>query len=545
MAAFRDRGGERVEGERLERDWAPATVAPAGGDGDAVLALQRTAGNAAVSRMIATGTRPVVSRRPLVGEPTVGNAALAARATERSPMAPAGRTRARPRGETRVLQRNGKSAALLKELAEPKVLEFEAAQIAVQTDIINRLEGAIAANKRSNYETREAELDRKQAVIGELLGPFERFSDVSEMSADEKLEFERIQEMIAALNDARDALERDEKERKDRFGRWNEAVNVLGAIELTSLPDDDTELLKTAKFTKLDPNSLGRGSVFDLVEAAGVKEQVVKNTLNTMIKAGQIDYLRKSGLISGDWMVLIEVHYYRRRDQDVSQFHRDTLGQTLFVNLNYHTGHEIAGPEYVLHPPTVAEHEQQIKATLPPEFLADLAEIRKDAPEPTEIMAPIIPAYGAVAFVDEAIHHMTPLRGHRKVKGSDFAKYLKDTYLVQGLRKQPPLETWNQWLNMSLRSDAMYTRRDFARAGMRRSEIDALLTLHGGSGFQTVSIPGMANKPPIERRSKAPLKRQMSERALKKKGTPGSLPPPVTGERRFFRTWVRAVRRHG
>jgi len=69
-----------------------------------------------------------------------------------------------------------------------------------------------------------------------------------------------------------------------------------------------------------------------------------------------------------------------------------------------------------------------------------------------------------------------------------------------------------------------------------------LLTEHGGSGFQTVSIPlattEIGGTLPIERQSKIPLKRTMSKRALR-----GTLPDPVKGERRFFRTWVRAVRR--
>ena len=441
-----------------------------------------------------------------------------------------------------LLQRNGGSATLLKELAEPKVLEFEAKQVAVQTEIVNRLESTIAANTKAPAAHRvlEKAIEKRAKQQNKLLEPY------LEEGADEPSEafMQEIQLGIAALNAERESLSAARATQRDRDGRWNEQVIPIGAIELTSLPDDDAALLKTARLTDLMPNSLNQPSAFDLVETAGVKDQVVQNTLNTMLRAGQIDYLRKSKMIGPEWMVLVEIHYYRRRAQNVSQFHKDTLGQTLFVNLNYQTPHEIAGPEYLQNPATAAEHEQQIKETLPSEFLADLAETRKGAKEPTEIMAPIIPAYGAVAFVDEAIHHMTPLRGHREVKSSDFAKYLQDTYPEHGPRRRPPPEKWDLWLAMSRAPDAKYTRRDLGRAGMRRSEIDALLTLHGGSGFQTVSIPGMKEKSvPLERRSKAPLKRRMSERALKKTGTPGGLPPAVSGERRFFRTWVRAVRR--
>ncbi len=95
---------------------------------------------------------------------------------------------------------------------------------------------------------------------------------------------------------------------------------------------------------------------------------------------------------------------------------------------------------------------------------------------------------------------------------------------------------------MSLERDARYTRLDFRAAGMADEEIDALLAVHGGDGFQSVTIPKATNEIggtlPIARRSLVPLKRWMSQRALK-----NTLPGAVKGERRFFRTWVRAERR--
>jgi hypothetical protein len=40
-------------------------------------------------------------------------------------------------------------------------------------------------------------------------------------------------------------------------------------------------------------------------------------------------------------------------------FHKDTEGQTLFVNLNYHVpGWKLRGPEYVLNPPTSEAHDK-------------------------------------------------------------------------------------------------------------------------------------------------------------------------------------------
>jgi hypothetical protein len=104
-------------------------------------------------------------------------------------------------------------------------------------------------------------------------------------------------------------------------------------------------------------------------------------------------------------------------------FHKDTKGQTLFVNLNYHMNQEIVGPEFVRNPPLLEAHEQQIAESLPIEFVSDLRVTRPKA-DPTEIAASVVPAYGFVAFVDEAIHHATPLYGHRFVKGGEFKAFL-------------------------------------------------------------------------------------------------------------------------
>jgi hypothetical protein len=74
--------------------------------------------------------------------------------------------------------------------------------------------------------------------------------------------------------------------------------------------------------------------------------------------------------------------------------------------------------------------------------------------------------------------------------------------------------------------------------GLSDDEIDELMqsSTHSlGKGFNTVSIPNASAKPLPFR---PPLKRTMSTLALNKR-----LPPAVTGDRRFFRTWVRAIKK--
>jgi hypothetical protein len=476
---------------RLARRSRPGSSRSTGPvDVDRVLSLQRTAGNAAVSALLGGGTRP--------------------------------------------LQRNHESGALLKTLAKPKVLEFSGKEIEVQKEIVNKFEGSIVEQRQRVVDATLAETEHK-AKTQELM---DRYFGEDAPEMDDEREAEAAQAFMA-VGDA-PASAQDEL---DKLNRWTLSVLSIGAIELNSLPESDEELLRDAKLIDLkSSNSLQQSSAFNLVEESGMTEKVVANTLNTMIKAGQIDYLRKSGVIGDDWKVLIEVHYYRSRDQVTSQFHKDTLGQTLFVNLNYHIDQPIAGPEYLLHPPTVATHESQIAKSLPPEFLSDLTTAGEGAQEATHIEAPEIPAYGAVAFVDELIHHMTPLRGHRPVTGADLGKYLDEHHSQQTQGESLPNDVREKLREMSHQSATTYTRPDLRKAGMRNRDISKLLAEYGPSGFRTVSIPGATPEKggtvPIERRSKAPLKRRMSWKAKR-----NELPKPVGGDRRFFRTWVRAVRK--
>ncbi len=204
---------------------------------------------------------------------------------------------------------------------------------------------------------------------------------------------------------------------------------VLGAIELDTLPESDHELRENARLVDLPSsrNSLSQASVFDMVEQAGMQQAIVANTLTTMIKAGQIEYLRKGGLVNEDWMVLIEVHYYRSRDQASSQFHKDTLGKTLFVNLDYDNEDPIAGPEYLLQPPTVQAHEDQIAETLTPEFLSDCARsaTTRRSPRRSRRRSRRVRCR-RVRRRDGS--PMTPLRGHREVAARDFGRYLQNKY---------------------------------------------------------------------------------------------------------------------
>jgi hypothetical protein len=442
-------------------------------------ALQRSAGNTAVFRL----ARAQKARPPLRD----------ALEQARQPTQP----QIQARTDVVTIQRNGESAALLADLASPKVMQGPTVQI-------------------------------QSALVASL------------------------ERQIAAVGGRREASRKD----RERWQCWDQDVVVLGCIELKSIPPDDESLMKEAKFRDLKDNSLRHDkTAFDLVKAAGAARLVVTNTLQTMIAARQIEYLRKSGVVDRSWKIVIEVHYYRRRSQTSSQFHKDTLGQTLFVNLNYHTEHPIAGPEYLLNPPLVDSHEQRIIGTLPRQFRDDLRSARERLPRPTRVAAPVIPAGGFVAFVDEAIYHMTPHYGHRPMSSIQFRLYLRkqhptlfdrasaayDEHHLSDLPADAPVLTkWFRWIRMT-RSQGTYVRPDFLAAGMDGDEVDRMLALQPDhKGFQTVAIPHLTTQGhelPIDREGRPPLKREMSQLDV------DDVPEEVSGERSFLRTWVRAVPR--
>ncbi|MEU4746531.1 hypothetical protein AB0G02_39580 [Actinosynnema sp. NPDC023658] len=373
----------------------------------------------------------------------------------------------------------------------------------------------------------------------------------------------------------------------DASPRFRKYVLFLGAIEVERIPagageipsPDDVRLIdlpsriEAEDFPGTPAHMIATNqNGFEMVEAAEAAPDLIRSTMLTMARARQFEYLHASGIPWEEWKVLVEVHYYRERSKITSEFHRDTFGETLFVNLAYATSHPIAGPEYILNPPVVGEHEEQIARTLPKEFLDDLGRVRGKLGEPDVIDVVTVPPNGVVAFVDEAVNHMTPHYGHRTVKGSEVEAFLRRRHgddrvedalaAYRDLAKKkaslgaplrslvstpkpfsgylkviPPEEadTWFHLAELIGKSNEKFARPHLLDAGMSEQHIDELLAeSRDWQGYQQVSIPGAQAAPA----ARTPLKRQMSANALK-----GQVPAEVTGDRRFFRINVRIVRR--
>ena len=339
----------------------------------------------------------------------------------------------------------------------------------------------------------------------------------------------------------------------------------IGGVLLPEvLPADEEELIRSCRL--IDPPNPAVASKFSFIEkqtdSKDLKDSIIRNTVATMIRAGQIDYLRGTDLTGGQSRVLVEVHYYRDRDTSQLGFHKDTRGQTLFVNLNFQNDREIAGPEYIVNPPPVAAHDQRTQTSLPQTFRTHMASARANLEAPVEIGASRIPAYGVVAFVDELIHHATPLYGHRKISGADLAEYLKETSPNEYWWATSALGKAYTWLSsfmwktdeasvrfrnladMAQNSDVQLDRNQLAAMGLTDQQIAELLTKSDPARgtttkpqrfpFERVDIP-FAGQTSI-RQGQPPLPRRMSIDA-----TSGDVPLPLQGKRKFFRSWVRTV----
>ncbi len=376
----------------------------------------------------------------------------------------------------------------------------------------------------------------------------------------------------------------------EHAGDFAGVILNLGGILIDEMPETDAELIEQAELVDLPTTGkfISAGSPRGgKIKVLGFDRLVVENTLSTMIASKEIDYLRLAGLPNDEWKILIEVHYYRERDMAATGFHKDTLGETLFVNLNYHMDKKVIGPEYVVNPPVSPAHEEKIKDSLPASFRQDLEVTRGKLGEPTEYRTSMVDPYGYVAFVDEAVHHATPFYGQRSVTGRDLKWYLEEkypaafkeanaaypkyvnrstwsylwgfsSYVDQSIISAADSSKWLAWMQIladTTNADRRFTRNDLK--AMPAAEFDDLLDVVGAeassdkeakrtqskrtegaaAGFHSASIPG-SGLYPIKPHDKPPLRRQLSDPNFRKQLPPE---PEAKEKRRFFRTWIRVI----
>jgi GNAT superfamily N-acetyltransferase len=325
------------------------------------------------------------------------------------------------------------------------------------------------------------------------------------------------------------------------------ALYGLGTIEVVDLRRK-TGVLRDPEILPIQWRALGtleyrRG--YDLIKNdRQLSSAIVENVLETLDQAGQIAYLENLNLSRDDWVILIEVHYYYRRSQEAIVFHKDTIGDTVFVNLNFLNTQEILGPEYILNPSAELEkeHTSYIGRNLPDAFMRDLGSQRQTLSGPTKIKATKIPPKHVVSFVDELIYHATPLPRRRTLRGGQLGELAKDKYFLwytEASNLRAELQTSKRDTEFDIdealvMGQKLGLSKDAVESAFAESDKRKKASIPGGKDARGYSLTGV--NPAVKPR----LKRQVSSWSVKK-----NLPAPLPeGTRRqFFRTWVRLIKR--
>ena len=378
---------------------------------------------------------------------------------------------------------------------------------------------------------------------------------------------------VLTLPSSQIKMQKEIEERLEKIAAVRvELVGLGGVLLPEDLSESADENISASRF--IDPPE-PRAKMPWFFQEVKVDEYLVRaivaNTIRTMHQAGQIAYLRSSGLTKGGSAVIVEVHYYRDRNPNQTGMHKDTLGETLFVNLNYTNEEEISGPEYIFNPRPVESHEDLLYKQLPERALSDLERVRAALPKPTRVeWAGNIPRYGVVAFADELIHHATPTTAHRGADALDIKKYLVAKHPTAYANAENNKFTSNQktgntritkelWEMANDRTNKKFRRPELRAAGMPDQSIDILMDQYIKNdskdsskrvGWASVSIPGSERAEILESYPQGrPLTRTISTTHLYDQDLSKRPKPLIDArkqpKRRFFRTWVRAVRRQG
>jgi len=457
---------------------------------------------------------------------------------------------ATPPRRRQVLQRNKESQELMtKVLAKPQTFQLEGKEIEIQDDLAGALDEAILGDLITAPKEIEA-LDKQWYEENALEKTKERTAGMQAL-------LDQMQQKRANLGSYNDATFIGAIVLHGGVGKLEGLISSATLVDLPSLND------KTAKVKQ----SLA-GGAYHLVQKKGLASSVIKNTLVTMEKAGQLEYLRQAGLPNDKYAILIEVHYYRNRPTSKTKLHKDTLGETLFVNLSFTNKNKILGPEYIVNPASDPSYDEYVKQKLPGVFVEDLEAFKTSFKDEKIIKATVLKPNSVVAFVDEAIHHKTPTPGPRTASATGLDVALDNVYGDEYRDANAAYKGYKGASKVSLWTFASYFKNPTAKAHsgdwwqlleklatltkeLKRDELKAWLPAYfqghaeelleqAATDFTGVSLAIGGNKRitvPVRQKQEKPLKRQMSMEDLSEyKAT-----AEESGKRSFFRTWVRAV----
>lgn len=273
----------------------------------------------------------------------------------------------------------------------------------------------------------------------------------------------------------------------------------MAAVDLGTfvLPDSG---IRSARLENPDAHPPTMGSElngFKQIETDEVLKSAIVNAVIDGLKlSGHLQYLR-NGLLTRQentqetWVAKINVHYYRDRDKSQIGLHKDGRGDVPFFSLMYLNEDRIAGPETVFNPPPVHrvqfsdneifDYEQMMLDNMPPFMRDDVGRIKGAFPINREVREHKVEPYGMVSLMNSLSHHGTPLRGNRTLQNEE------------------------------------------------QFESIGVYVPHHGTSYQ---LPFRENS------GRRTLTRRLSNSDVR-----DSLPPNTDAPRRFFRVWVRTVRK--
>lgn len=150
----------------------------------------------------------------------------------------------------------------------------------------------------------------------------------------------------------------------------------------------------------------------DRPDLAGIRQRVKANVNQTLFSSGQFHWLAANWAnISATHDVFVDVDYYPNRTPDSGGLlHKDSVGETLFVNLSYNNTEPGASPEFVADNEPFGPFEDDL-----PQSARDLIAHTRlaNAGDDGNIKGLDLPARGRVSFIDPTIFHATPLYNHR------------------------------------------------------------------------------------------------------------------------------------
>ncbi|MGC1303187.1 MAG: hypothetical protein WA840_12520 [Caulobacteraceae bacterium] len=313
-----------------------------------------------------------------------------------------------------------------------------------------------------------------------------------------------------------------------------------------------------------------------------LRATVRENVNQTLFSAGQFQWIAANwGTISQTHDVYVDVDFYPNRMPDAGgRFHKDSVGETLFVNLTYNNSDPgLAAPEYIPdnqgHPP----FEQGM-----PQAATDLiGQVRADGlADDAQIDGIDLPERGRVSFLDPSIWHSTPYYGRRPPRvdlpyddaaSGTFDQIRQDAPLTadklveaEALRRIEAIENeltlngaqWKKLLpgipDMNV-EDSQVIKVGAVRAELRkkvlRSELEKVNRLVGGQGTTGAALKaGFKHLEPFRMAARAgestmvdtaPAKRRERSRSVDLQRTPDKealLQQQATQARSFIRTWV-------